>query len=311
VLLGTLTSVVFCIGSSVFLLNGVPQRIGGGAIIAAAEASNMNPKSKMCLLHEGVDTSGCSFGDEKLPLDAIVLGDSHAMALMSAVYESNPKDQKHMLFLGYSACPTIRDVKMKNKGDGYACSEFINKVINEINTTYAGIPLIIINRSSVYLHNQSNPDRVKFAGPLIYFDQPIDSLSEQFIEEYRARFTATLCELSKDRHTYIVESIPEMGRHVPKYMEKQFLLADFQDEIVIQLDEHLRRSNLSNGVIRETASLCGTHPLDPLPYLCNEKQCIGSENGRPLYYDGDHLSEYGNKRLIPMFETIWDVDRAL
>jgi hypothetical protein len=25
--------------------------------------------------------------------------------------------------------------------------------------------------------------------------------------------------------------------------------------------------------------------------------------GRPIYYDGDHMSEYGNKFLAPMFES--------
>lgn len=31
---------------------------------------------------------------------------------------------------------------------------------------------------------------------------------------------------------------------------------------------------------------------------------MDQKNGRPLYYDDDHLSEYGNKLLVPMFEEI-------
>ena len=54
---------------------------------------------------------------------------------------------------------------------------------------------------------------------------------------------------------------------------------------------------------------CGVKILDPLPYLCDANYCYGSKNGRPLYHDDDHLSEYGNKFLIPMFERIF-MDQA-
>ncbi|WP_426148754.1 SGNH hydrolase domain-containing protein [Polaromonas sp. DSR2-3-2] len=29
--------------------------------------------------------------------------------------------------------------------------------------------------------------------------------------------------------------------------------------------------------------------------------------GRPLYFDDDHLSEYGNKLLVPMFAEVFQV----
>ncbi|WP_283669432.1 SGNH hydrolase domain-containing protein [Escherichia coli] len=45
--------------------------------------------------------------------------------------------------------------------------------------------------------------------------------------------------------------------------------------------------------------------LDPLPYLCHDGRCWGSKDGRPIYFDDDHLSEYGNKLLVPMFKEIF------
>ena len=44
--------------------------------------------------------------------------------------------------------------------------------------------------------------------------------------------------------------------------------------------------------------------LDPTPYLCNKDTCIALYNKRPIYYDGDHMSEYGNKLLSPMFKNV-------
>ncbi len=53
------------------------------------------------------------------------------------------------------------------------------------------------------------------------------------------------------------------------------------------------------------AAQCGVKILDPLPYLCHDGRCWGSKDGRPIYYDDDHLSEYGNKLLVPMFKEVF------
>lgn len=40
--------------------------------------------------------------------------------------------------------------------------------------------------------------------------------------------------------------------------------------------------------------------FDPLPALCNEQECLAIEaNGRPLFFDADHLSRWGNERVYP------------
>jgi SGNH domain (fused to AT3 domains) len=46
--------------------------------------------------------------------------------------------------------------------------------------------------------------------------------------------------------------------------------------------------------------------LDPLPYLCSDGRCAGTKDGWPLYRDDNHLSEYGNKLLVPMFAKVFE-----
>ena len=55
--------------------------------------------------------------------------------------------------------------------------------------------------------------------------------------------------------------------------------------------------------MQKAAQACGVHLLDPTPYLCRDEKCIGTQNDRPLYIDTNHLSEYGNRFLIPMFRA--------
>jgi peptidoglycan/LPS O-acetylase OafA/YrhL len=45
----------------------------------------------------------------------------------------------------------------------------------------------------------------------------------------------------------------------------------------------------------------GVKVWDPFPVLCPDVQCHVWMDGLPLFLDGDHLSGYGNKKLLPSF----------
>jgi hypothetical protein len=55
----------------------------------------------------------------------------------------------------------------------------------------------------------------------------------------------------------------------------------------------------------KTAATCGACILNPVPYLCDYSSCDGADAGVPRYYDDNHLSETGNRKLIPMFVDIF------
>ena len=40
--------------------------------------------------------------------------------------------------------------------------------------------------------------------------------------------------------------------------------------------------------------------------MCDEKTCRGDIDGRPLYSDDKHPSEFGNRLLIPMFQAVFN-----
>ena len=43
---------------------------------------------------------------------------------------------------------------------------------------------------------------------------------------------------------------------------------------------------------------------DPFPTLCPGEMCSAMDGERPLFFDGDHLSAYGNARLYPEFRQV-------
>ena len=51
--------------------------------------------------------------------------------------------------------------------------------------------------------------------------------------------------------------------------------------------------------------MLGWFLLMPHECLCDEQYCYGSRDGWPLYYDDDHLSEFGSRLLVPMFAQMF------
>ena len=95
-----------------------------------------------------------------------------------------------------------------------------------------------------------------------------------------------------------------MGVDVPKTLSRRMNFG-MKGEVSISLAEYRRRNAWVWAAQDAARNTCGIRILDPTPYLCDAGRCYGSKNGRPLYYDDDHLSEFGNKVLVPMFAQVF------
>lgn len=52
-----------------------------------------------------------------------------------------------------------------------------------------------------------------------------------------------------------------------------------------------------------TTQLPAVHVWDPFPVLCPTETCTVTRNGRPIFFDGDHLSAYGDAIVYPSFAS--------
>ena len=69
--------------------------------------------------------------------------------------------------------------------------------------------------------------------------------------------------------------------------------------------EQLREPILA-GMSRLVQLLPDVSVWDPFPVLCPGNICSAMKDGRPLFFDGDHLSAYGNIILYPSFKAYID-----
>lgn len=288
---------VSAVSVRLFEFNG---RLPEAVELVATEATNKDPRANDCSPKDAVSPA-CIYGSDNI--GAILLGDSHAMSTITSLQTAGAPHKRGTMFLGKSGCPTILGIKRK-KGDCFAFNEWLLKEkIPHIETTKT--PVVMTIRLGYYL---IGPNENEIHNPAGFFTEPVKLDSPQypeFTEQFKQAYTETACTIQQNHQVYLVRPIPEIGVHVPDTLVRNIMLRRDSSDIKITLEEYHERHALTWAMQDEAAEKCGVKILNPLPYLCDDKYCYGSKDGRPLYYDDDHLSEYGNKFLVPMFEQVF------
>lgn len=303
-LMGSATVLVCGVGSAVFVCQGLPGRLPPAIDVMSAEAKNSNPRKEACHLFGGVVSPSCEYGAGSLK--AIVLGDSHGDAVMSAVADSafsTLGNDAMVMQWTYSACPILHGVKAVGNSNSQ-CGSFVDWALQKLKTISPKVPVIIVGRHGQYIYGKNEEVPAKRV-PQVYFTQQYRAAEPAFVNEYAQRLESTACQIAQTRPVYLLRPVPEMEEHIPN--TARAMVFGETDRIGVSVSAYEKR-NAAIWVAQDIArDKCGAKILDPLPYLCHQGFCDGVKNGRPLYFDNNHLSEFGNKFLIPMFSTVFQV----
>ena len=291
---------VCLLGSATFINQGFEWHYSNEVVLASNEANNKNPYK--CMKDS---FSPCYIGNSN-NIKAIIIGDSHADALTTSLSNSFNLKKDGIIAITKSSCPFILGIKLTN---GTECLEENERRLKFLKEEYIDTPVFWVARSSVYIKGQSNPDRVQSiqdTKPLIYFSEyRYDKVNKHLMKEMELAFDKTLIKIGRERDIYIILPTPEMRTNVPKKMSRSLLLNNRIETIGIDKSLYIERNkeiiDLLNGLENKFSNV---KLLDPTLYLCENNMCYGEYKGRPIYYDGDHLSEFGNKLLTQMFLSV-------
>ncbi|OKW43690.1 acyltransferase, partial [Escherichia coli] len=191
------------------------QRLDAKVNVIADESLNVKPRRDDCFVSSGVTSPACVYGGNKVK--AILLGDSHADAVSSGLAASVLKNTDGILDLTYASCPTIFGLNVVSNDNSTKCKEFNSWAKEKISAYSSDIPLVIVNRTSVYAFGQHNI-KEQMNMPLSYFDIYNIKITDEFLNAYSDGLIESACELAKQRPVYIMRPIPEMMVDVPKTM---------------------------------------------------------------------------------------------
>jgi len=292
-----LVILVGLLGSGVFLSNGIGFHYPVAVVLADNELENRNP-------HKCMDANKfpCFIGNDE-NIKAIVVGDSHADALTTAVAHSVDLVNGGIIALTKASCPFFMNAMSVHAGD--VCYKENIRRMKYLNSHYVGVPVFLVSRTGVYLYGQSNEKRIngiKDIKPSIYFTEKYSSAGGSLYAELEINLNLTISELLATHPVYIVQPTPEMRRNIPKTLARNIYHGMNSDDLSIDYHLYLQRNKGIRQLLSKVAAANDIQVLDPVPYLCHDGRCMAQLKGRPIYYDGDHMSEYGNKLLIPMFQ---------
>lgn len=287
---------------AVWRTQGWPGRFPESVENIALEATNSNVRRKDCHTLVGTTPRGCHYGLGSG--SAIVLGDSHADAVVTGVASALNELDIKVEQMSYSGCPFVSGLKMSTTfaarmSEEYQCDGFIKSLSTELARRHASTPVILVNRYASIAFGTNDPAEGETV-PQVFFVKQYATPSKEYLEEFSSAIVATACGLARHRKVFLMRPIPEMGVSVPKVLSRRVGLGMTED-FSVSLTEYQRRNDWVWKAQDRAREQCGVAILDPTKYLCRDGRCYGSMNKRPLYFDNNHLSEYGNKLLVPMF----------
>lgn len=289
--------------SAILIQKGIPNRVAPASELALQEQKNTNPRDKECHISSGIESPGCVYGGPHVKV--IVMGDSHANAIVNAVAEARVKPEDGVLEWSYSACPMLKDARMV---DGrtvatHHCQKFVQSALEKLETGYLNVPVIIVNRWAQYAIGRN--EKITEANvPWVKFGKEYSVSTEDFLQEYADNMVSTACHIAIRRKVYFMRPIPEMGIDVPSKLARAAIWGGMMD-VRMPLHDYTQRQKFIWDAQDRAHRECGVEILDPTSILCTDGYCHGSDAGRALYHDDDHLSEYGNRKLVPLFKPVF------
>lgn len=296
------------IGLAIHLSEGVVDRLSPQLQLISAGASDKETNRRSCELRRGVETL-CRLGPSGVPADALLWGDSHAGALMSAVEVAQSDYGKAMRLATLSSCLPLFDVRFvrlngRRKKNWKLCKAFNNEIINWLEKGNHEIKTVVlmarwaIAATGQRLPGEPGPDMalVPLNSPLPTKAQAVKmapTLLAKGLEKTLRRLKAA------GLNVIIVGSVPEMTWNVPRTL----VLSAWQGKEPPATPTYAQvtvRHAAADNVIKQLAEKYGAKYILLTPLLC-KPNCKTVVDGHSLYVDDNHLTAYGARNVVGPF----------
>ncbi|WP_300453414.1 acyltransferase family protein [Accumulibacter sp.] len=270
---------------------GLPSRLDGATRRLAATAVP-SPMRADC------DTRGRSFRDPReacryfgADIRWAVLGDSHGIEPAYALAEVLRASQQGVLHLSFSGCPPALLSVVGLPG----CTAWQNRAIERIEGD-AGIEnvLVVFRYNQHWFGNQLDGyPRLPDGG--LRIDGHDAAASRELLWH---NFEALLARLQRaGKRVFVMGPIPELGRSVQKHLFAS-RFADSHFERGTSIGYFQARSEYIHARLRSLPWSERLIELDPARQLCDASFCYAVLDGAAMYYDDNHLSLDGARRVL-------------
>lgn len=250
------------------------------------------------------------FGDPDVEPSILMFGDSHAHALAETCDRLAKEQHVSGVLILYDPPFYHSYARKKEECDAYFAQ------LQSLLSTFRFDTALLVARFAMYTegflaHEMSYSHLHMFQ---ITYD---DGQGTHISDPYQAlaaslRDTWSLLREHGIRRFFLLLPTPEQRHLIPETANR--LAAQDKDPaslLFIPLDEHQARVGKTQGVLEHFQKECQAVStpvtlLDPLPALCPDGQrCDAIRDGHALYFDDDHLSNYGGALLRDLLAQVF------
>jgi len=241
------------------------------------------------------------------------IGDSHAGAYATMLQKLSDEHGAEIINMSEAGCGIANLIKSKID-KGKRCAEVFDSYLDEIRETSS--PGDIVFLASLRMN------KICDQWDILKSKQELNiSEDENHLNDYNDALleTAEIISIFKNMNLHVVIDAPK-----PVFSSPVFRCSDWfnRSNPICSAGFSMDRNFLlqyRQPVMNSLAVLSKQFPnltvWDPFPILCEKGTACSvfdQQNGKPLFFDGDHLSAHGNRVLYPSFESltrsIWRAD---
>ncbi len=247
----------------------------------------------------------CTLGENKKDISFVVFGDSHALSLLDAFDSASINRKLSGAFVGISGCtPFLGVYALRNDQNEKNCNLLNERVFNFIEENNIQT-LILVARWSYYTDGGYSGNDFSYIG---LKESDIKS-KEKSREAFKYGLQKTLQEYNKKGVKVVILSDVPQQNYDPQNIyervesspgnEKNGILNKYS----VKIEDYKKLNKFANNLFESNSSKLYFYKIDNI--LCDNNVCpIGTENVS-YYFDDDHLSIIGARRLIPVIENIF------
>jgi peptidoglycan/LPS O-acetylase OafA/YrhL len=245
----------------------------------------------------------CTEDTEKITQRLNVIGDSHATAYLPMFDQLSAETGLRVNVYTFPGCGFL-DLRLPmNVGRGPGCVEFTQAATQDIVSTAKAGDVVFL----AALRQPRFTDQWAAFNETDVLTAVRNDLSKQWLQQARDEAPALLQPFIATGMTVLFDA-PK-----PVFRSPAFRCADVFNATnpvcrggLTQSREALQ--TLREPVVANLAAIANKFPQvrvwDPFPTLCPSETCSAMDAKRPLFFDGDHLSAYGNAKLYPEFREV-------
>lgn len=294
---------------------GLPERLPDQAKQLVASIEDRAERRVECFggNNQLIDPAEACILNQTQPQEIALWGDSHAFELSQELGSAMNEQNRAVRILAHSLCPPIVGIDQSARFDG--CTKFNEAVRTYLLANDDIKTVVMLARWSLYFEGtrfDNGKGGHEFGSDAYVL--PVGMSLRDLGAEDRVSAVGELLRvtvrdlLAAGKQVVLVDSVPEMGWNVPEHLAREMFYGVDRDR---PLTTSYARFKSRNAAAERQIAPLRQNSSDALLFVrtedifCDKAQdyCAAELNGVPLYFDDDHLSSLGNKKLATKIVT--------